>query len=79
MDLYQNAKGELWGGKENLNGVAVWDEKNKWIELQAKDSFALQMEVEKYSIDSIRIDYLHIVNTTFFHDTTVIKEIYFKK
>ncbi len=79
LDLYQNGKGVLWGGKENLNGIATWDEKNKWIELQAKDSSAVTLDFEKYSIDSARIDYLHVFNTTFFHDTALTREIYFKK
>jgi hypothetical protein len=77
--LNANAKGALWGGKTEWDGFATWDEKNKFIELQAKDSSAVLKDFEKYTIDSVSTYYLHIFSLTSFHDTVVTKEIFFKK
>ena len=79
LDLNSKGKGVLWGGNNLLDGVAAWDEKNKWIELQAKDSTAVLMDFEKFTVDSLRNNYLKISHHAFFHDTTVTKEIFFKK
>ncbi|MCX6183320.1 MAG: hypothetical protein NT150_15510 [Bacteroidetes bacterium] len=79
LDLNSSGKGVLWGGNNLMDGVATWDEKNKWIELQAKDSAAVLMDFEKFTVDSVGSTYLKISHLAFFHDTTVTKEIFFKK
>jgi len=79
LDLNENNKGVLWGGKANFNGLATWDQKSKIIELQARDSSAVLMNFEKYTMDSLSTYYLHIFSVSYFHDTTVTKEIFFKK
>ncbi|MFM7022608.1 MAG: hypothetical protein ACKOXB_06480 [Flavobacteriales bacterium] len=79
LDLYQNGKGSLWGGNNLWDGAVNWKEKEKWVELQAKDSSAVFMEMEKFTIDSVSDKYMHMLHIAYYHDTTVTKEFFLKK
>ncbi len=79
MDLNNSGVGTLWGGAVILDGKVSWKEKEKWVELQAKNSGGLLLDVEKFDIDSLSSGYLHMTHQHSQNDTLIIKELFFKR
>jgi hypothetical protein len=79
MDLHNNGSGSLWGGAAILDGKVSWDEKGKFVEMQAKNDGGALLNVEKYDIDSVSSNYLKLIYTETHTDTVILKEILFKR
>lgn len=79
MDLHNNGSGSLWGGAAILDGNVSWDEKGKFVELQAKNDGGALLNFEKYEIDSVSSHYLKLSYSETHSDTVISKEILFKR
>lgn len=79
LDLHNNGNGSLWGGAAILDGKVSWNEKEKYVELQAKNNGGAYLNVEKYEIDSVSTTYLKLTYKETHSDTVISKELLFKR
>ncbi len=79
MDLHNNGNGGLWGAAAILDGNVSWNEKGKYVELQAKNNGGALLNAEKYTIDSVSTYYLKLTYNETHSDTIITKQLLFKR